>query len=501
MMSENPKDLLARDNLEGNLVARVEQLEWLVMALANRETRADFIDEIAVDLGSFLSGEPVALRPADAGDIEGDGARPFVSSDGVLMSDGKLYYIGTVDAEDDLTFGVRAEDGGGIYGGGAGVFDKYGHHIVGLRAAQDHIAASPDGSVVRRAMLEMFLPEGATTPAYRIWFGENAAGTELVVNGNFATGDATGWTATLSGASSFTVSQLAGVGYRSTLARAAGQSGSVQSATAFAVTAYKNYRVRLKATGSGADSVTLTARVDWYNAGASLISSSIVLSKTAVMTGGEAYIPPMQVDTSVHAPAGAVTARVYWTVSAGGQITVWEISMQEMTNSSQIVFDDLGLSVLKWVSSNVPDDGVDQNNSVATSTGTQTMVLKVFRPTKLTGLLYDVRNSGDYTLRQLAEPGLTASAFRTLWSGNVAAGGEINMAFADPVVLLPGTHYLGLTRTTGATTWWSNSGDSYTQGGGAAERPAWRMEGLYHGTTLNAQIPGVKVQCLIGDWS
>lgn len=456
------------------------------------------LDEVSDDLGAHSTGKLLAITASDPTEVEANGA--FFDADGVEFSDGQRYHVGGVH-NGQLMFGLRAEDGAGVFAGGQGVIDRDGMHLTGIRYAMEHLASDPDGNNPRRGAVEMFYPDGGTIPAYRIVFGDGSEATELVVNGNFGTGDTAGWTATLTGASTFTVFYLAWSGYWGYLTRAAGQSGSVASASGMSVTAGKRYRARLRAKGGAPDSVTLTGRVDWYDGAAVLIKSSTVLGAKNFNPGGYAIVTEMQVDMTVEAPAGAVTAKYYFTVSAGGEIYFTAASLQLAAFAHQIVFDDNGLSVLRWGAGS--QGGVDQDNNVATAYQRQTMVLRAFMPILLTGLLWDVRNTGDYELWLVYTPGSDTN-MRKIWSGNVGAAGEITMTLALPEVLLPGIHYLTLFRPAGAVTWWDKNVARYVEGEGMIpiwEKPAWMMDGVFYGTSNFARIPGAKILYKTGAWT
>ena len=76
---------------------------------------------------------------------------------------------------------------------------------------------------------------------------------------------------------------------------------------------------------------------------------------------------------------------------------------------------------------------------------------------KLTGLLWDIRNSGNYELRQCWS-GDPADSYQTIWTGSAPGTSEVTITLPTPIVLTRGVHYLALVRTSGAATMYTKSG-------------------------------------------
>lgn len=209
---------------------------------------------------------------------------------------------------------IDAQDGAQYWAGGAGSMDGDGLHLDGIRYALEHTATDTAGNNPRRGAIEMYYPDGEIAPAYRLIFSDAGTATELVTNGDFETGDTTGWTTS----GTFSVSNGSLSLYP----------GTAQS-TAFAVTAGTSYLIRARVI------VRPLVRLDWYNSGGTLISSTTVLNGSWVGSGWQ------EISANVTAPAGAVQAKVYLATTS----TAWfdDISVQARTVLTDLVFADDGI--------------------------------------------------------------------------------------------------------------------------------------------------------------
>jgi hypothetical protein len=457
--------------------------------LAMQDVRTASLDEISDDLGDMRAGRFIALssgsEPTDA-----DATGAFVSADGEVFDD-LTVNIGTVK-QGQPAAGFNT-DGDFFWAGASGRADADGLHLDGIRYALEHTATDTAGNNPRRGAIEMYYPDGETIPAWRVSFGDGTETTELVTNGDFATGDTTGWTATLSGGSTFAVVNQEG-DYRGVLTRASGGNGSVVS-DAFAVTPQSNYRIRARLSASaGGAAMMVTVRVDWYTSGATLISSSTALTYQGTILTWE------QISTSVKAPLGAATAKVYLTIDTYGALTFDDVSVQLLGTQNELVFDDNGLSVLKMYQP-TRTSGVVHNRNTTNSYTTQVMVLRVWRPMRVTAFIWDLRKAGTYALKMFYSTN-PAHVMRTLWSGTGAIGLN-TIALADPEVLLPGVHYIGMVRS-GADTWWDKNATSYVDGedmSPSETAPAFRMETEYYDGSNIAYLAPVAIVFQPCKWS
>ena len=452
-------DRFDRQAVSNNINDAVDDLRKAQAALQSRSVSGGQLSDITANAGDISAGRFLALSSGSEPTVDGTGA--FLSADGETFDDGKVYHVGGVN-EGRLMFGLRAEDGAGVFAGGEGLIDADGMHVTGLRNAFDLYATDPDGNNPRRGVLEMFYPEGSTIPALRLRFEDMTPVTELVVNGDFETGDSTGWTGSVSGASTWAVESDGAGGYRGKLLRSGTDAGSVQS-DSMTVTAGNRYRFGASVVarnGMPGQPASGTLRVDWYTAGAALINSTTVLNKTAQpysspFTGLSWPVIQETISTIVRAPDGAAGARVYATCGTNNYITLGNVTMQLAPMAQEIVFQD-GLSpVAKWGTRIVA--GIDYDISPANSQAGIVQEVGVLDAMRISKARIDIRNTGSYSLHYGAiSPAGVFVTLRTLWSGTVAAAGEITMAFSTPLTLNSGLHYFWLLRDSGATTWWEN---------------------------------------------
>lgn len=443
-MNVDPRDLIMQDILAGNLVARIRALEDMVAALATREVQADSIDEIAVDLGEYRSARLMAITAADPSDVEANGA--FFDSEGILFSDGKVYHYGGLH-EGKLTTGTRAEDGAHIWADGDGVQDQNGQFMYGVRFALEHLATDPNGNNPRRGRIEMIYPDGGTIPAWRLQFADASPSTELITNGNFETGDTTGWTATLTGDAAFAAVDDGAGGFQGSLNAGSGTASVLT--TQAAVEAGKNYASRVTYEAGRIASVWVTIRLDWINSVGAVVSSQTLVSKS--ITGGGPGLQYVRIQRTtysgtVKAPAGAVGARLY--LSSNGAMLYDDVSLQVVQISDEILFDDNGLSILKWGA--VANGGTDQDNVTSESYTDISCPVRVLADAiKIYVLYWDIRTSGTHDLR-LTWDDNRANNQKTIWSGSAPGSSEVTIVLGEPLVLTRGLHYLTLVRTGGS---------------------------------------------------
>lgn len=148
--------------------------------------------ELFQDLGDQYAGRFIAPAP-DSVDFEPTATGftgAFVSGQGEVFGETRAFIGSVLNGQLQAGF-VEA---GGMYAlGGDMVVDANGLSIYGLSLAQYFQAAN--GGETRRGYLGMNLPQGATIPAFSIIY-TGAETSSIVTNGDFETGDLTGWTDT-----------------------------------------------------------------------------------------------------------------------------------------------------------------------------------------------------------------------------------------------------------------------------------------------------------------
>lgn len=169
------------------------EIEELKRRLTN--IQVDSLDEITGDLGQIGSGQLVFSN----GQEYGDGmSGVFFGYPGMQINSEEWNLAGLEN--DVLQVGIRASDGKLYAVGGLLVLGNDALQLTGLADALKLIATY--GGVTRTMRISMFLPPGSTTPAGLLSF-ESPAGTELLSNPDFETGDFTNWTT--AGAGTWTV--------------------------------------------------------------------------------------------------------------------------------------------------------------------------------------------------------------------------------------------------------------------------------------------------------
>lgn len=303
-----------------NILNVIRELESRIARLEQRTVRVDRLDEFCDDLGEMRAGRFIA--PSEGVDPEDDDfSGCFMSATGETFED-EVYHIGGVNTG-RLMFGLRSTDGAGVFAGGAGSIDEDGINLNGIRYALSHYAEAADGSDPRYARMEMYIPDGDTIPALRISYFDATQSTELVTNGDFETGDLTGHSVTITAPDTFvcdTSSPHAGSYNAHAYLYQAGASPAsrtaiIESSSGMSVTAGERYALQFyqKLVIDGVviaphkTTHAITARIDWYDSGSSLISSSTTFSNSYYYPGAAYFL----VFGTGIAPAGAVTAKVY----------------------------------------------------------------------------------------------------------------------------------------------------------------------------------------------
>lgn len=166
---ELPK-LLAGQKLSASQIAVVEGLSDISKRLG------------LIESGEFRSGNGVA---PDKGFI---GVRIGYPPFRYLGQDWNIAGV----YNDELRFGLRAEDGAGLFAGGQAIMDADAMKLTGLFYGIQ-ATASNEGDT-RQGKIGMVLREGSSIPAFGLAFEGPTSGSNLISNGDAETGDETGWT-------------------------------------------------------------------------------------------------------------------------------------------------------------------------------------------------------------------------------------------------------------------------------------------------------------------
>lgn len=173
-----------------NLMNYLRQLDSRLKAVERGFVNAESADQIVQDLGDQFGGRFIAVAAETEASEPTDevffGA--FMSAVGEVFN-GIRSFIGTV-ANGQLQAGFVEQ--GGIHAlGGNLTIDSEGLSIYGLTLALYFEATF--GGVTRRGFVGMNVPQGGTKPVFSLILTGPVAANE-VSNGDFETGDLTGWT-------------------------------------------------------------------------------------------------------------------------------------------------------------------------------------------------------------------------------------------------------------------------------------------------------------------
>jgi uncharacterized Zn-binding protein involved in type VI secretion len=181
-----------------NLANVVAKLVQDVEELKQKKINVDKLADITPDLGDMRAGRFLALssgrEPTDA-DATGAGisseGEPFNNDLWTVWS----VYLGILQAGFSKTLGKL------LFCAGKGIIDLSGINLEGLLYGIRQMAENPtDATCIRYGRLEMFLPDGSYIPGFGLTFTDAAAApVNVLLNGDFASGDLTNWTQSAAG--------------------------------------------------------------------------------------------------------------------------------------------------------------------------------------------------------------------------------------------------------------------------------------------------------------
>lgn len=214
--------------VEGNLLDRLSELERKVSELQRTPIKAAQVSEISQDMGIFVgdhicpSGEVTdPTDPAFSGS--------FMTSSGVTFGS-DTYHVGGV-SEGAIQWGADSTNGKFVAANGNLTIDNEGMVLTGN---SNDITWKSAGSSADEDLYQIHMgPRGS---GLEIVFHRNDAPTETITNGDFATGDFTGWTQAEADPADpptkWSVVDMGGGTYRAEYTGASGSSETLKSSNA-----------------------------------------------------------------------------------------------------------------------------------------------------------------------------------------------------------------------------------------------------------------------------
>lgn len=182
---------LVKAGVENSLPEQIAQLRALVNDLISRLPNREAASDSFEGLGLMNEGE-MRFGEGEPG-LDFTGLR--IGYPGFDYNGQTWHLVGTY--LEKLMFGISATEGAGIFAGGRGTIDDDGITLLDLLTALQFKSTTLDASgneIARYGRIEMLIPDGGTTPVLAFTISDEPAGTVVISNGNFASGDLTGWT-------------------------------------------------------------------------------------------------------------------------------------------------------------------------------------------------------------------------------------------------------------------------------------------------------------------
>lgn len=329
-------DDLANLTVQNNLLQRVERLETIARQATRASVNVQVLSDITDDIGEVRAGDFLTASSGYPDDGEYTGG--FMSAAGYVFNEA-IYHTGGVYAG-ALQWGANNTDGKFYFAGGAATLDGSGITINEPGMVYRHQATA--GGETRQLDMGLFVTTGGTTPSAGWQYYE--PGVEAVINGDFATNDLTGWTATNTDAGN-TISASTGICEFSARAN----TGSPLTLTSDRTTAIVgggvgNFSIDVPAQGfapgfTSADYVKCV--VNWYDdpSAGSLVRTDTIFDVKYPNTASSNY---SQVLTS---PATSESCEIVITVGSGvvgapvTLLSVDDVSFGLTTVTGQLYFD------------------------------------------------------------------------------------------------------------------------------------------------------------------
>jgi len=339
----NPNDDMDALKSKDNILDRIERLEAKVSNLFTGDTKAVTLDEISEDLGQLRMGDFIATSgDGDPGDPNFTGT--FMSANGFLIN-GATYHIGGMK-DGQLMWAGNSDTGKFVFCWGNAYIDNEGMTGSDLLKWMIRQIATND-IYTRTGKLGMALKEGGgTIPVWQLSY-EDDAGAELATNGDFETGDFTGWTKTTETNGSWVIDDdvynvIDGTYSLSFSPSDVNQSG-VLTGDRIAGIAGKNINFSGKInpivlTGT----VLAKIEIKWYDhaSAGSLLQTDILGQVTAPFAGDFVY------NSTISAPVGALSCEIVITHQKSGitgSIHYDSISVTEVAINQKLWIEDDGV--------------------------------------------------------------------------------------------------------------------------------------------------------------
>jgi len=346
-----PNNDLDRLKTPNNILARIERLERLADASFNRDTKANNLSEVSCDLGEIRMGRFLATESdGDPTDAEFSGV--FMSSEPEYFN-GAEYHFGGVKLG-ALKFGANSDTGeADFYGGNAhiGAEGLVGNDLLSSMIKQD----ATNAGNTRTGKLSMALADGGAVPQWEMSLESPAGDAVTITNGDFATGDFTGWTETTETEGTWTAAYFYGLFERiNIMGSPVNCIGVLTSDRITDITAGLNYlfgfRVqcykRIENPPTHLAWATVKIELKWYDH-----ASAGNLLRTDVVYTGQPVSWTTQ-SLAVIAPTGALSYIIVATLPSTalannymGAFDIDDFSMSEITVNQKLWLEDAGVGL------------------------------------------------------------------------------------------------------------------------------------------------------------
>lgn len=327
--------------IEGNFIARINQQAKTINALSRTTTQTSFLSDITNDLGDMRAGRFIALS---IGDEPTDSNACGVVIDAAGETFGDVVYNLYGLNYGSLTFGLRADDGVAVFLNGNAIIGTDGIDVTDTLKWIVRQTAT-NSTYTRTARIGMALPEGGGTIPCLEMSLTSPAGTELITNGDFATGDFTGWTKTTEMMGSWIIQNGNGV----FAAISSACSGVLTSDRVSGITAGVNYLFESYAKSFAYIGTTITkVEVKWYDhaSAGSLIQTDLLNTVSAIAPPSDST-KEQAASSALTAPTGALSFSIVATVTGGSPESygAFTISASAVTVNTKLQLRDDGVYV------------------------------------------------------------------------------------------------------------------------------------------------------------